>query len=149
MTYARKIKALKVASKSVEGLGADQRGLALVEFAVAFPLFLSMTLYGVELSNYAMTHLRLSQIALNLADHASRVGSSSGLSLQQMREVDVNEVLEGAKVQGQSINLTTNGRVILSSLENQSGTQMIHWQRCLGLKSGTGYDFKLWNHHGG
>lgn len=59
MTYARKIKALKVASKSVEGLGADQRGLALVEFAVAFPLFLSMTLYGVELSNYAMTHLRL------------------------------------------------------------------------------------------
>jgi hypothetical protein len=44
--------------------------------------------------------------------------------------------------------LTTNGRITLSSLENiqqsydtaTGPVQRIHWQRCLGTKSGAGYD---------
>jgi hypothetical protein len=37
--------------------------------------------------------------------------------------------------------LTTYGRVTLSSLEGQSnGTQLLHWQRCIGAQKGTGYD---------
>lgn len=140
MNYIRTLRSLKSVITRLRALQADRSGLALTEFAIAFPIFLTFTLYGIELSRYAMTHLRLSQIALNLADHASRVGNNSSLTLQQMREVDANEVLEGARMQGQSLNLATNGRIILSSLENQSGTQMIHWQRCLGLKSSTGYN---------
>lgn len=50
------------------------------------------------------------------------------------------------RYQGDGIDLTTNGRIILSSLENvqqsydTAAVQRIHWQRCLGTKSGTGYD---------
>ncbi|WP_430634705.1 hypothetical protein [Sphingomonas hankookensis] len=36
--------------------------------------------------------------------------------------------------------LTTNGRVTISSLEMKDGEQWIHWQRCVGLKRGAGYD---------
>lgn len=119
----------------------DRSGVALLEFGLSFPFVLMLALYGLDTANLVTAHLKVSQIALNLADNASRVGANSGLSSQQMREVDANNILQGAKLQGQSIALTTNGRIILSSLEADSaGNQTIHWQRCIGLKSGSGYD---------
>ena len=133
-------------ARSACRLRRDRSGLALLEFAFSLPLVLGIGSYGAEIANLALVNLRISQIALNLADNASRVGVTSTLTTQQLREVDVNDVMQAARYQGKSINLTTNGRIILSSLENvQQGydtapVQRIHWQRCLGLKSGSGYD---------
>lgn len=134
---------------TLRSLGGDRSGLALLEFAFALPLVLGLGAYGLEVSNLALLNLRISQIALNLADNASRVGTYSTLSTQQLREVDVNDVLQAARYQGASIGLTTNGRIILSSLEkvNQpydvagsAAEQRIHWQRCLGLKGSAAAD---------
>ena len=127
-------------------LRRDHSGLALMEFAFSLPIILGLGMYSVETANLALTNMRISQIALNLADNASRVGVTSTLSTQQLREVDINDVLQAARYQGKSINLTTQGRIVLSSLENVQQTydsapvQRIHWQRCLGTQSGTGYD---------
>lgn len=123
-------------------------GLALIEFAYAAPIVMTIGCYGIEISHLALTNLRVSEIALNLADSASRVGVSSNLATTQLREVDINDVLQGARLKGAvgGMNLTTYGRVTLSSLENVQQTydtapvQRIHWQRCIGLMSGTGYD---------
>ena len=93
------------------------------------------------MSNYALVQLKLSQIALTLADNASRVGVQSSLSLQQLREVDVNDVFQGARLQGGGLAVTTNGRITLSSLEvNDDNGQWIHWQRCVGIPGGSGND---------
>lgn len=119
---------------------ADRSGLALMEFALGLPLVLSLALYGAETANLALANLRVSQIALNLADNASRVGIASTLNTMQLREVDMNDVLQASRLQGARINLSQHGRVIVSSLENASGTQRIHWQRCFGLMKGSGYD---------
>lgn len=133
-------------AKIVRSLRGDAAGLALIEFALVLPVVLALGGYGVELSNLALTHLRISQIALNLADHASRVGLSSTLTTTELREADVNDVLQAARLEGASIGLTTYGRVTLSSLENVQQSydsdyvQRIHWQRCIGLKSGSGFD---------
>ncbi len=127
-------------------LSRDASGLAMVEFAFTLPLVLAIGCWGVELSNLAICNLRVSQYALNLADNASRVGQDAGGGVTSMREVDVNDVLNGARLQGAGINLTTNGRITLSSLENKQQSydskpvQRIHWQRCLGAMGGTGYD---------
>ena len=132
-------------------LARDASGTALTEFALTFPLVLAVGCWGVELSSLAICNLRISQYALNLADNASRVGLDGASSVTTMREVDVNDVLQGAKLEGAGINLTTNGRITLSSLENvqryySDGTSdstrvlRVHWQRCLGAMSGTGYD---------
>lgn len=124
----------------------DRSGVAMLEFAFAMPLMLGVGCYGLETANLALINLRISQIALALADNASRVGTYSSLTSQQLREVDVNDIFAATRYQGQGINLTTNGRIILSSLENvqqsydTAAVQRIHWQRCLGTKSGTGYD---------
>ena len=124
----------------------DRAGLALIEFALSAPLVLLVGCYGIELANLAIIHLRVSQIALNLADNASRVGAYSNLATQQLREVDVNDILQGARYQGAPISLTENARITLSSLENVAQSydtqpvQRIHWQRCIGAKSGAGFD---------
>lgn len=126
--------------------GRNRRGLALTEFAIAFPILLAAGGYGVELSHLAICHLSISQYALNLADSASRVGVVASNGVSQLRETDINDVLQATKIQGADLQLTTNGRVTLSSLEfvaqnyDKTALQRIHWQRCIGLKSGTGYD---------
>jgi Flp pilus assembly protein TadG len=125
---------------TADRLRRDRSGLALMEFALGLPLVLSLALYGVETANLALANLRVSQIALNLADNASRVGIASTLNTVQLREVDMNDVLQASRIQGAKINLSKYGRVIVSSLENPSGTQRIHWQRCFGLMKGANYD---------
>lgn len=119
-------------------LRRDQSGLALLEFAFGLPLVLGIGMYGVETANLALVNMRISQIALNLADNASRVGTASG-STQQLRETDISDIFQAIRLQGASIGLTTNGRVTLSSLEAPSGVQRIHWQRCIGVKA-AGYE---------
>ncbi len=128
-------------SRALRRFARDTGGVALVEFAFAAPIVLGIGTYAVELANYGITQMRVSQIALNLADNASRVGAASSLSIQQLREGDINDVLQAARYQGSKIGLTTTGRITLSSLEqNSSGGQWIHWQRCIGLRRGAGYD---------
>ena len=122
-------------------LARDTSGLALLEFAFGMPIVLMLGLYGLEISNQALVNLKVSQIALSLADNASRVGLISGTNnTEQLREIDMLDVLQAARSQGAGIELTTRGRITVSSLENVAGVQRIHWQRCIGQKSGTGYD---------
>jgi len=127
-------------------LARNRSGVAMLEFGLSLPIVMGLGAYGLEMSNLALLNLRVSQIALNLADNASRVGTYSSLATQQLREVDMNDVLQAARYQGAGINLTTNGRITLSSLENvqqsydSTTTQRIHWQRCIGVMAGTGYD---------
>jgi len=131
---------------SLKRLIRNNRALALTEFALAFPVLLVTGGYGAELAHLALCHLSISQYALNLADNASRVGVVSSNGVSQLRETDINDVLQATKVQGVDLKLTTYGRITLSSLEyaaqdyDKMPLQRIHWQRCIGLKSGLGYD---------
>lgn len=121
-------------------LARDRSGAALIEFALGMPLLLTAGLYGIELTNFALVNQRVSQIALQLADNASRVGLMSGQATVQLREADMNDVLQAVRLQGVDLGLATRGRITVSSLEHDGTNQRIHWQRCLGLKAGTGWD---------
>lgn len=128
-------------NRSRRRLVRDKSGLAMLEFAFSMPIVLMIGLYGIETTNLALINLKVSQIALGLADNAARVGTINSNLVQQLREVDMNDVLDAARTQGKGIKLTTYGRIIVSSLEADSaGAQRIHWQRCVGMKSGAGYD---------
>ena len=131
---------MSISSNRLPRLWADRRGVAMLEFALSLPIVLALGLYGVEISNLALTNLKISQIALALADNASRVGVANQLAQQQLREFDINDVLQATRLQGDDIKLAANGRIILSSLEESGGVQRIHWQRCLGMQKGTGYE---------
>lgn len=118
----------------------DRSGLAMLEFAFSAPVVLGIGMYGIETANLAMTNMRVSQVALNTADSASRLGTNSSLNYQQLREFDILDVAAQIRLQTKSWGLTDRGRVTISSLEESGGKQMIHWQRCIGKKSGDKYD---------
>jgi hypothetical protein len=111
-------------------LWRDERGLAFVEFAFAAPILLFLILGGLELVNYALAHLRVNQIAMTVADNAGRVVTG-------IDEANVYEVFAGAGVIGDPLDFEANGRIVLSSLQDNglngnAAGQMINWQRCWG-----------------
>jgi len=126
--------------RRLTSLGPDTRAVAMLEFALTLPVVLTLVLTGAELTNYITTRMRMSQIALQLADNAARMGSGSMLSSKTISESDINDLLTGAGLQAGELNLYTNGRVIISDLEptsnpNTAGTYKIGWQRCRGAKT--------------
>lgn len=121
-------------------LRRNESGLAAVEFALTAPVVLAMFLAGAELTNYAIAKLRISQIALHVADNASRIGTNSLLTSPQISETQINDLLIGADLQAGALSLSTRGRVIISSLEpvanpNPTNKFRIRWQRCFGGKA--------------
>ncbi len=124
---------LNAVKRRISDLRRDTSGLAMVEFALALPMFLSASLVGAEVANFTLANMRASQIALMVADNAGRVRTS-------IDESDINEVMIGARLAGEGIGLGANGRIILSSVEPNGQTapntgQMIRWQRCFGAKN--------------
>ena len=108
----------------------NTRGLALIEFALALPLVLTIILYGLEIANYGLAMLRVHQIAATTADNAARVRDS-------INEADVNEVLLGGKIVGDQMGFAQRGRIVISDvvpngLTNSAKGQRILWQRCTG-----------------
>jgi len=118
----------------IRRLRRNQSGLALTEFALSLPIFVGLGMYGTELAYLAVVNMQMSQAALTLADNASRLGQTqNNVTSVAIKESDIITVFNGLKLQGQTFDLLSNGRVILTSLErNPTGGQWIHWQRCLG-----------------
>ena len=115
----------------------DASGLAAVEFALTAPIVLTIFLSGAELTNYAIARMRISQIALHVADNASRVGSDTDLSIKQISEKQINDLFIGANLQAGTMGLQSRGKVILYSLEAMTSDPTkfyVHWQRCYGQK---------------
>lgn len=114
----------------------DRSGLALIEFAFSLPIFMGLGFFGTEVAHLSITQMKMSQIALNMADNASRIGTlNSTLGAKVITEEQINDVFQAASLQAGTVDLYQDGRVILSSLEvNAQGGQRIMWQRCKGLR---------------
>ena len=112
----------------------DQSGAVIVEFAYTVPLFVLLSMSSLELVNLALANMRVSQVAMSVADNLSRAKTTVPLGLPRLREVDVNDTMLGADIQGGALfDVLENGRIIVSSLQrNSSGRQWIAWQRCKG-----------------
>lgn len=114
-------------------LARDIRAVIMIEVAFCVPFLVLIGFGGIEYANLILSQTRVNQIATSAADNASRIAFGSNLSLPRVREVDINEVFSGVVEQSKGMDFKKNGRVILSSLEqNPDGGQWIHWQRCYG-----------------
>lgn len=121
--------------KTLRRLKQDVSGLAMVEFAFAAPLVLGMGMLGTDTALLVITHLQVSQVAMQVADNASRVGTDDVLSARRVYESDIVDTLLGGEKLGENISIYQRGRVIISSLQqNAVGGQWIAWQRCRGAK---------------
>jgi Flp pilus assembly protein TadG len=120
-----------MASNTLRRLRRDRRGMAAVEFALALPVLVGLTMYGMETANMAYTSQKLGDIATLTADSVSRIRLS-------ISNGDVTDALGGIKILGDSIDLRNRGRIIVSSvkpvLDNAGNVtnQRVRWQRCTG-----------------
>ena len=120
----------------VRRLVHDRGAISAVEFALLAPLMTTAGLGGIELANLAMTYTRVSQVAIQVADNTSRAKQATGANGAMMREHDVNDAFAQVDLVYPGLDFYTNGRVIVSSLEQNSGSgQWVHWQRCRGAYS--------------
>lgn len=113
----------------------DCSGVAAIEFAMVLPVLTGLGMYGIEIANMAMINMQVSQMAVAVADNASRLQqTNNNVTAPTLTVTDVDSVMVGAVFQGRSFDFAAKGRVILSSLERHgvSGKQFIHWQRCIG-----------------
>ncbi len=118
-------------------LRGDTSGMALVEFALCLPFVTTVAMTGAELTNFTNTKMRMSQLALQVADNASRIGTGTVNATTTISEAQINDLLTGAGYQSGKLNVFPNGRVIVSSLEtdpNNTGKYRIRWQRCRGSR---------------
>jgi len=116
-------------------LRRNRSGVALIEFAIVLPILTVIGMYGVEIAYMASVNMQVSQLALQIADNASRLEQTNNNTVAPtVTEADVDSIMTGAVKTGQNFKFTQNGRVILSSLEKDpsTGKQFIHWQRCTG-----------------
>lgn len=127
------------ALSSVRKLGSDRSGMAVVEFALCLPFVVLMTMTAAELTNYTTTKMRMSQLALQIADNASRIGTGTVLSNKTISEKQINDLLTGANLQSGKLGVFANGRIILSSIQPgvAANTYVVKWQRCKGAKNFT------------
>ncbi len=127
------------ASRFLGRLRRDDDAIMLIEFAYSLPILMSLAFTSVELTNLAIANMRVSQIAMTVADNLSRAKQSVPLGLPQLREVDINDALLGARIQGgDRLNILASGRIVVSSLQqNASNRQRIFWQRCKGALTGS------------
>lgn len=103
------------------------RGVAIIEFALALPFLLLLGLGGLELVHYLIVQMEVNRIAVMTADNASRLRT-------QMSESFINQLFVGVDKAGADIDFKDHGRVILSSVQNNTDDngQWIRWQRCFG-----------------
>jgi len=74
---------------------------------------------------------------LQVADNASRIGTGTVTTTTTISEAQINDMLTGAGYQSGKLNVYSNGRIIVSSLETDpanTGKYRIRWQRCRGSK---------------
>lgn len=117
-------------------LARETSAVTVIELGVSLPFLMVIALGSMEMVNLGILHVRLNQLAISVADNASRAKQSVVGGAPMFREYDVNQVFTGAALSVEDLNFSANGRVILSSLEtNSSGGQWIHWQRCWGNKT--------------
>lgn len=122
-------------ARPLAALLRDTQAVSVLEFALVLPLFMTLGMYGAEIAWLNATALEVSQVAVSMADNASRIGQTDNSGVTPtISSADVESVLDGALEEGASTNLEENGRVILSSLEGHpvTGKQYIHWQQCKG-----------------
>ncbi len=116
----------------------ETSGVAMTEFALTLPFLLGVGLMGLEVANRALVQMQISQLAVQIADNASRIGDTSVLEDRKIYEADINDLFYGAHLQSSAgLDIFTHGRVILSSQQVVDGTtdrQYIDWQRCMGRK---------------
>jgi Flp pilus assembly protein TadG len=99
----------------------DCRGGIMIEFGFAMPLLILLMLGGVELGRYVLLHQKLDRTAMTVADLVARVTA--------VTPADLDTIFTAANLVMTPFSMGSQGAVVISSVNDQSGTPHVAWQR--------------------
>jgi hypothetical protein len=102
----------------------DTRGVALVEFAMVFPLLLLFFLGAVELSRYVLINQKLDKADSTIADVVAQSENIQSSDLDQLMNA-INEMIK-------PYTFGANGRIIISDVARSGASTTVRWQYCGG-----------------
>lgn len=115
----------------IASLAGNRRGVAFLEFALGLPLFLGLTLTGVEFGNYVMATNRVQRMAGMMSDLVAQSGTGEiGISEKQ-----VYDLFNAVDLTAQPFDLRNHGRVVITGVQgtDQNNDKVIEnrilWQR--------------------
>ena len=116
----------------LRALRDDRRGVAFVEFALVLPLFIGVTVAGVEIANLMLVNMRVQRLATQMANIVAQRGASQ----RPLSEDQVYDVLAAMDVAAAPLDIRRDGRVVLSAVlgedtnsDNIVDVSRIKWQR--------------------
>lgn len=116
----------------LRALRDDRRGVAFVEFALVLPLFIGVTVAGIEIANLMLVNMRVQRLATQMANIVAQRGASQ----RPLSEDQVYDVLAAMDVAAAPLNIRRDGRVVLSAVlgedtnnDNTADVTRIKWQR--------------------
>lgn len=137
-------------------IARDRSAIAIVEFAVALPFLLVTMLSLTELTNFTIVRMRVGQLALQVADNASRMDASptGGTGNPQATETDIND-LDRRGPAGEksrylyprprhSLQLEATANPILQ--EPSSSAAALPWRQILGFDLGRAGRYRTQRH---
>lgn len=113
-------------------LRRDTRGVAFIEFALILPMFVGVTVAGIEVANVMLVNMRIQRLATQMANMVAQRGASQ----RPLSEDQVYDVLAAMDVAAAPLDLRNNGRIVLSAVlgedtnaDNVADVSRIKWQR--------------------
>ena len=85
----------------MQRLRRDPSATSAVELGLSLPFLMGLALTGAEVVSLAIVHVKLNQLAITVADNASRAKQTQVNGAPQFREFDVNQVFRGAALQAE------------------------------------------------
>lgn len=102
----------------------NDRGGVMIEFGFAMPMLILLMLGGIELGRYVLLHQKLDRTAMTVSDLVARV--------QAVTVADVDTIFTAANLVMEPFDISEDGRVIISSVIEDSGSPKVIWQRSGG-----------------
>lgn len=126
----------------------DRRGVAFVEFALILPLFIGVTVAGIEIANIMLVNMRIQRLATHMADMIAQRGASQ----RPLSEDQIYDVLAAMDVAAQPLDIRRNGRVAISAVLGEdtnndtiADISRIKWQRFDGALTSAGSTLGCWS----
>lgn len=98
-------------------LWRNQSGVAMVEFAVALPVLLTLVYGVIEITRYILITQKVEKLAHTVSDLTAQTKNAT--------TTDLNQVLEASAHIMEPYSLGANSRIIISSLYRPAGTSSI------------------------
>ena len=133
------IKKFKLYKKLAAKLKADQKGIALIEFAIAAPVLAALLMACVDLSIYLVAHQRIARAAYTMSNLMTQM--DQGLS-----EAQVSDMMLALNRVSSPFDIATDGVATITAIigEGVDGapatSYSVAWQRCYGAHT-SGSDF--------